>query len=155
MVAEGRHYTDSKNSSTKQSSKRGRKKQNHVPASAPRHPKNTLPKNNAGDISEKALQTARERLNELKSAHRNGSIKYRKFMQLVNVAAQGLSNLNSRLTTEINRGSHGNIQVEGVQPVTMVRPHGSAKEKSVSIKTQRKVLTNLIETFMKKLEDNE
>ncbi|MDI9640984.1 hypothetical protein QM565_35420 [Geitlerinema splendidum] len=155
MVAEGRHYTDSKNSGTKQSSKKGRREQKQIPSSAPRNLRNTLPKNNAGDISEKALQTARERLNELKSAHRNGSIKYRKFMQLVNVAAQGLSNLNSRLTTEINRGSHGNIQVEGVQPVTMVRPHGSAKEKSVSIKTQRKVLTNLIETFMKKLEDNE
>ncbi|MBI2707071.1 MAG: hypothetical protein HYX35_01980 [Proteobacteria bacterium] len=158
MVAEGSHYSSSNNSRIKGSSKKKEKSKKETSSAASNATTSTSSNNNAEEVdelTEKAYQTARKKLEVLKTVNKNGSIKYRKFMQIVNVAAQGLSNLNSKLTTQINKGSHGNIQVEGSQPQTLVRPHGSAKEKSISAKTQRKILTGLVESLMQKLANKE
>lgn len=105
---------------------------------------------NTNDPSlESPKEKARKKLEELKSLNKNGSLKFRKFMQLVNVARQGLVELDVTLKAELNKSSHGKLD-----SLPLVRPHGNAKEKSLSSSRKKQFLSNLIEMYLQKLENS-
>lgn len=103
---------------------------------------------------EKVKEKARKRLEELReSSRKNGPVKFRKFMQLVNVASQGSKQLGLTTIAELNKSSHGRIKVGEEHAQTVVRPHGGPKEKSVSANKKKKILTSLVQSLINKLSE--
>lgn len=76
-------------------------------------------------------------------------------MQLVNIARQGLEEIDLVPKVALHKSSHGSIQIEGTTPQTIVRPHGGVKQKSISSSNKNKILTGLVEALMTKLSEKE
>ncbi len=157
MVASGEVYQKRKKSKEPKKAINTSKK-NKLPKKPETSPQDEVEEQiNRSTVSptEVPLETSREKamkkLEELKRSNNNGSVKFRKFMKLVNVARQGLEQIDLAPTAELNKSSHGKIEVEGSNPQTLVRPHGKSKEKSISSRNKKKILTGLTEAFLRQL----
>lgn len=160
MVADGAHYASHASSQTqkqpsshagKRKPSKGRRADIKHASSSSSSSSSTMNSTSLPD-TDTTLQKAHKKLSELKTAHKkNNPLKFRKFMQLVNTAAQGLLATGTQLTAELNKSSHGKIETDRGPSASLVRSHGGTKEKAVSSIGQKKLLTGLVDSLMQKL----
>lgn len=107
------------------------------------------------DFTPQARERAKKRLTKLKEAQaKKGPLKFRKFMSLVSMSAQGLKRLGVKVEMAFDKGSsHGDLTLESKEgqseKSTVVRPHGN--QDMVHPKGKANILGNIVRRFVANL----